>query len=310
MSDLLSRLAAATFLTQSELMKIVRSAPRRYKVYEIPKRTPGKFRTIAQPAKEVKALQHWVVQNVLQQFAIHSAATGYRSGHNIADNVRPHLYGRFLLKMDFEQFFPSLKSRDFVALVRRSRFQLTSREIDALSRVLFWKPKGGEELCLSIGAPSSPLLSNILLMEFDTEVERFCLPLNISYTRYADDISLSAESSSKLREAEHWIHELCRGLKSPILTVNREKTVRVSKRDTRRITGLIVTNDGRVSLGRDQKRLISASVHHFVSGRLPTTEYARLKGTLAYVNSVEPEFLIHLREKYGSDEIGAIMKSA
>jgi retron-type reverse transcriptase len=310
MSDLLLRLGSETLLTQAELMKIVRSAPRRYKVYDIPKRTPGKVRTIAQPAKEVKALQRWVAQNVLQTFPVHPLATGYRLGHSIADNARLHCGGRFLLKLDFENFFPSLKSQDFVTLIRGMGSQFTPIEIEALTRILFWKQKGTSQLCLSIGAPSSPQMSNILLMEFDAEVERFCLPRNIVYSRYADDMSLSADTSTKLAEAENWIQELSHRLKSPVLKLNREKTVRVSKREARRVTGLTITNDGEVSLGREQKRSISASVHHFATGRLPEGERRRLSGMLAYVKSVEPSFLLRLRHKYGHEVINAAFKIA
>src|ERR1700680_1139676 len=111
MSDLLASLGVAMLLSEQELMRLVKSAPRRYKVFKIPKRTPGQFREIAQPAKEIKALQYWVMNRVLSKFSVHPAAIGYRQGLNIADNARPHVYGRFLLKLDFRDFFPSIKAR-------------------------------------------------------------------------------------------------------------------------------------------------------------------------------------------------------
>ena len=114
MSHLLERMGKDLLLSQEELSRLIRSAPRRYKVFEIPKRTPGKMRTIAQPAREVKGLQYWVMENFLHQFKVHPAATGYREGLNIADNARPHVHGRFLLKLDFKDFFPSLTAADFL----------------------------------------------------------------------------------------------------------------------------------------------------------------------------------------------------
>jgi hypothetical protein len=95
-------------------------------------------------------------------------------------------------------------------------------------------------------------------------------------------------------------------MKSPQLTINPGKTVRVSKRDSRRITGLTISNDARVSLGRDRKRSIRASVHHYVTGRLAKEQQLELKGMLAYVNAVEPSFLARLRKKYGYDVIHRI----
>jgi RNA-directed DNA polymerase len=61
MSDLLTKLGIAVLLPEDELITLIRSAPYRYKVFQIPKRKTGQFRTIAQPAKEVKALQYWVM---------------------------------------------------------------------------------------------------------------------------------------------------------------------------------------------------------------------------------------------------------
>lgn len=306
MTDFLTELGVAVLLPRDELMGLIRSAPHRYKVYTIEKRTKGQFRTIAQPAREVKRLQYWVLENVLSQFEIHPAATGYRQGLSIADNAKPHTRGKFLLKLDFKDFFPSLKAHDLRVFLKRSKTQLVDADIDALCRILFWRPKGTRELRLSIGAPTSPMLSNILMIDFDRRVSASCEDHKVAYTRYADDLTFSAEDSDQLRVAEKTVLEFCRRSKSPALTVNHEKTVRVSKRDARRVTGLVLTNDQKVSLGHDEKRRIRAWVHHFVTNRLDEKEVLRLKGMLAYINSVEPQFIQRLCHKYGAETIGRL----
>jgi retron-type reverse transcriptase len=307
MPELLTNLGAALLLSQEELSRLIRSAPHRYKTYQIPKRKPGQFRTIAQPAREVKALQYWVMKHVLNQFSIHPAATGYRSGLNIADNARRHANSRFLLKLDFENFFPSIKSTDFRLYIERHAPQFTRGEVEALSQILFWNPRHTNDMCLSIGAPSSPLMSNILLRDFDDRVASFCSELEVSYTRYADDLSFSANVSEKLRQVEEMVKRVSEGLESPKLTLNRDKTVRASKKRSRRVTGLVLTNDARVSLGRDHKRRIRASVHHFLTGRLTRDQCTELRGMLAYVKSVEPGLLSRLRKRYGADVIRKIL---
>ncbi len=308
MSELLTSLGAALLLSQEELSRLIRSAPYRYKTYQIPKRKAGEFRTIAQPAKEVKVLQYWVMKHVLNQFSIHPAATGYRNGLNIADNARRHLNSRFLLKLDFKNFFPSIKSVDFrLYIAKHAPQQFTNVEVEALSRIIFWNPQRTNDMCLSIGAPSSPLISNILLRDFDDSVANFCSGLEVSYTRYADDLSFSANVSEKLRQVEEMVNRISEGLESPKLTLNREKTVRVSKKRSRRVTGLVLTNDASVSLGRDHKRRIRASVHHFLTGRLTGEQCTQLRGMLAYVKSVEPGFLSRLRKRYGADVIRKIL---
>jgi RNA-directed DNA polymerase len=306
MSELLTRLGASLLLSEHELMKLIRSAPRRYKVFEIPKRKQGQFRVIAQPAREVKALQYWVMEHLLSKFPIHPAATAYREGKSIADNASPHRHGRFLLKLDFTDFFPSLRAYDFRRYLEKNFAGLEDGDVEAFSRILFWKPKGTKTLCLSIGAPSSPTVSNLLLHSFDERVATFCTKHGVVYTRYADDLSFSAGESSKLDIVESFVTALCRQTARPKLTLNLDKLVRVSKKEARRITGLVITNDAKVSLGREKKRQIRASVHHFTNGRLDSEECLKLKGMLAYVKSVEPSFLNRLRKKYGNETIRRI----
>jgi RNA-directed DNA polymerase len=308
MPDLLTELGMAVLLPRYELLQLIRSAPHRYKVFQIPKRTPGRFRTIAQPAREVKALQYWVMMNILNRFDVHPAATAYREDLSIADNARPHARGRFLLKMDFKDFFPSLKASDFRRFLKKNKANFDREEVGALCQILFWTPKGTTDLCLSIGAPTSPMLSNVLMMDFDRGISTFCAARSVAYTRYADDLSFSSARSEELQAVERAVLTWCRRFRTPALTVNQAKTVRVSKRDSRHVTGLVLTNDRRISLGRDEKRLIRARVHYFVTGRLDMEQILQLRGTLAYVKSVEPTFMRRLRKKYGASAIRACFK--
>ena len=125
----------------------------------------------------------------------------------------------------------------------------------------------------------------------------------VSYTRYADDLSFSSARSQDLAGVERAVLDFCARSKNPALVVNEAKTVRVSRRDSRRVTGLVLTNDRMVSLDRKTKRLMRSRMHHFVTGRLGYEEILKLRGMLAYVNSVEPTFMRRLREKYGADAV-------
>jgi hypothetical protein len=205
--------------------------------------------------------------------------------------------------MDFKDFFPSLRAYDFRLFLKRRESTFDAEEIGALCSILFWMPKGTADLCLSIGAPTSPLLSNILMFDFDRRVSAFCHARDITYTRYADDLSFSAARSEDLQAIEKAVIDWCGRSKSPALTINPGKTVRVTKRDARRVTGLVLTNDRKVSLGRETKRRIRAWMHHFVMGRLGSEQVLKLRGMLAYVNSVEPTFMRRLRKKYGTDAV-------
>jgi retron-type reverse transcriptase len=310
-SNLLERLSNELALPPQDLLYLVKSAPYRYKVYEIAKKTPGRKRTIAQPAREVKPLQYWIMENILAAFPVHPAAVAYRKGRSILDNAAPHAGHRYLCKLDFKSFFPSIKAKHFEQFMRSNPIarMWTDEEIGYMSRILFWRKKRGNVLQLSIGAPSSPMLSNILLYDFDVKISTLCVRQGITYTRYADDLSFSTNRPETLHKLEGQVAEICRQMRFPRLVLNETKTVHASKKGLRRVTGLVLTNDASVSIGRERKRLIRATFHRYTKGALNEMEIAELRGTLAFINSVEPTFLQRLSEAYGAASLNHLLSA-
>src|SRR6266446_5286765 len=90
------------------LLKLATTASHRYKTYTIPKRTGG-TRTIHHPARELKLLQRWLLQNVLTALPVHTAATAYSKESSIRRNAEMHVANNYILRVDFHNFFPSLK---------------------------------------------------------------------------------------------------------------------------------------------------------------------------------------------------------
>lgn len=309
MGSVLHTMSRSLLVPMRDLEYLVRSAPYRYKVFQVPKREPGKVRTIAQPARMIKRLQYWIIANFLKDYPIHPAAMAYRRGKSILHNATPHAKKRYLLKLDFQDFFHSIKAQDFRRLLKSHNPRgFGESDVESLTRILFWKMNRGEELVLSIGAPSSPILSNILLYRFDQKVAEYCKTAGVTYTRYADDLTFSANRANILQEVERKVNELCSNLSYPKLRLNLEKRVHASRATSRRVTGLVLSNEGSVSIGRSRKRQLRAAVHHFKQGKLKVDEATSLSGNLAFAYSVEPKYLQALERKYGKRTINKLMK--
>lgn len=304
MSKLIAIVAAETGLASEDIIRLIRSAPRRYRVFEIPKRSGG-MREIAQPAREVKLLQRAIIDKVLSKLPIHDAAMAYRNGISIAANASMHRGDGPILKMDFRDFFPSIRAEDWIVYCRNARI-LEEDDAELAAQVLFRKAKHEHLLRLSIGAPSSPILSNILMMTFDSLVADEAAKRRIKYTRYADDLTFSGQRIGMLKDMTDVVHGAVRQIQRPKLTVNSEKTTFVTSKYRRVVTGVTLANDGSLSLGREKKRLISASVHHAVQGKLTKKELLRLSGYLAFVNVAEPAFIQRLCKKYGFEAVQLI----
>ncbi len=124
----------------------------------------------------------------------------------------------------------------------------------------YWKAffSGSEEeqlvLVLSIGAPSSPIISNFILYRFDRIITEHCRKLGINYSRYADDLTFSTNEKDILLNFPSKVRKTLSRLYSGQIKVNLKKTVLSSKAHNRHVTGITLSNDGTLSVGREKKR--------------------------------------------------------
>lgn len=302
MSKLLPLLTSGTGLSEHDVLKIVRNAPVRYKTYPIAKRDGGE-RIISQPARELKALQRILAAELLSDLPVHAAATAYRPGISIRTNASAHAKNGPILKFDFKEFFPSIRAKDWRAYCEKNSLFTDARDLWISTNVFFQKRYGSASLRLAIGAPSSPSLSNVLMNDFDAKITELVSRDRVVYTRYADDLTFSAKRTGFLTGVENTLRKTIRETKSPSLTINETKTVLATTKYKRFVTGLILTNEGLVSIGHERKRKIRAALHHELLGKLEPRKRIELAGLLAFVHDVEPQFLARLELKYGADLI-------
>lgn len=304
-ANLFGRIIENTPFSEGELALLILTAPTRYKEHWIEKRHGRGRRLISQPTSELKLIQRWLVASELSSLPIDAHATAYQNGLSIRDHVQPHVRSRFLLKLDFQDFFPSLTDS---ALRRRLSIdaRYSDLELFILTQLLFKKARVEDIYRLSIGAPSSPFVSNYLLLEFDQRLSDYCKLNSLQYTRYADDVAISSNKAGELDSAKSFIETLLVDLDYLGLRLNEEKTVNVSKKHRRELVGLVISNQGKVSLGREEKHRLRAALHALSLGKLSTAEVTKLRGQLAFSLSIDRKFVIALCAKYGFAKLSEI----
>jgi len=291
-----------------DLLRIISTAPARYKEYTIPKRRGG-LRTIAQPSRELKILQRYLLETKLRPLQVHAAATGYVRGRNILHNARIHQRNRIILKLDFEDFFPSIKVTDWDRYLRLKKpSEIERADFELYRRILFWGQKSAIPKCLSIGAPTSPALSNILLFDLDTRLFGAASRFNVAYSRYADDITVSANDLESVRRFEGAAQRIVTGTRSPAFTFNQSKRGLYFRGQKRMVTGLIITPVNDISIGRERKRLISVMLHKVAIGKADLEQISYLKGMLGFCIANEPDFVSRMRTKYGNEAVDHVLK--
>lgn len=281
-------------LSAKFIVKLAKGASHEYKQYLVPKRRGG-YRVIYHPSRRLKGLQRWLLTNIIENWTLHEAAMAYRHSRSIFDNASLHANSRYLLRMDFENFFPSISESDLRTYIseRPALFAgWNAVDIEIFCRLVC------RDKALTIGAPTSPALSNAVCYEMDSQLHALCVKNGVTYSRYADDLFFSTPCKDVLAPMEEEVKALVSRLKLPgNLIVNSSKTRHSSKRGARRVTGIILGSDGLPHVGRHMKRIIRSRIYRYDS--LDNQSKASLAGMIAYVAGFDPNFVNSLVNKYG-----------
>lgn len=274
------------------LKYLIRNANRYYRNYSIPKRTKG-TRWISQPSPELKTLQYWIIENVLSSLPVSKSAFAYLKGRSIKSHANTHLSSSYFLHVDISQFFPSIHPFHLTPIVTSSTlFSDPSLNVDEsiciINKICFKKDS------LSIGAVSSPMISNIIMYSFDCAMVDYCKANHLIYSRYADDIYISSKKYIEIDVLDF----VKAKLKKLYFTVNPDKTRFFSSKYQKRITGLVLTTDGKVSVGTKRKSEIKKMLYDkLVNGK---GDSEQILGYLSFLRDVEPETYNNLIIKYSS----------
>lgn len=166
----------------SLLYKISNAPKSFYRNFQIKKKSGG-IRYISEPLPTLKIIQRWVLDNILNYIEISKFAKGFRANYSIKNAAKFHLNQNYILSLDIKDFFPTISSNRIYSLFLRlgycSQIAMMLTKISTLDDSL---PQG---------APTSPLLSNIVSIKLDKRIGGFALKTGLRYTRYADDIAIS-----------------------------------------------------------------------------------------------------------------------
>ena len=297
-------------LSTSELMEFISNAPVSYKIYSIPKKNGGR-RVIAHPAKKLKKIQRELLLLLEKDLKIHHSAFAYIKGKNIIQNAEPHKNNKYLLKLDFYDFFNSISDDIFINYLDKIGLVLNELDKELVKHIFFWNPnskdKRHKKLILSVGSPSSPMISNAIMYFFDSEIKTYCDSISIVYTRYADDLSISGNDKDNLKDVIMFIRSKLYDLFNGRIILNDLKTTLISPGYNKFVTGITLTTQGGLSIGRKRKRYIFSLVYKYIKNELKEDAVLHMKGMISFSHLVEPSFIIRLESKYGKNIINRII---
>lgn len=166
-----------------ELSKIWWFRGRMYHRFEIAKRK-GKSRVINAPDARLKYLQRRIALLLNQLYRVRHPVHGFVPGKSVKTNALAHLGKQFVLNIDLANFFPSITERRVIGVLRS--LGIDTRVAHVVARICCYAGH------LPQGAPTSPVLSNMICFRLDKDLLTYAKQTRCIYTRYADDITLSS----------------------------------------------------------------------------------------------------------------------
>ncbi|MGC2421514.1 MAG: retron St85 family RNA-directed DNA polymerase [Candidatus Acidiferrales bacterium] len=272
-------LAALTRIDFRRLSVLAREPERFYRTYRIPKRRGG-WRQIHSPSKELKAVQAWILRNILDKLSPSLYATAYVKRRGLLGNVSPHMSNRYFLSVDVRNFFPSVSSHRVHWLFEALGYSKPAASM--LTRLCSYFAG------LPQGAVTSPALSNLICLRLDRRLAGLTSRRNIVFTRYADDITFSTNKRNALPRLLPSIYRI---LQDEGFEPNEEKTRILGPRTQCLITGLVKNSSTPTfGIGKKKKMRMRAIMHNFLAHGTPHPDYpsdVSFEGWIQFLKNVD-----------------------
>lgn len=254
----------------------------------------GKKREINSPCLPLKEKQHEL--KALLEKAINpilpSYIVGFRKDYNLRLNGSQHLNKKWVINLDVKNFFPSISKTilekeliGYSNLLKEHGYLFN----DFIEYVILNK-------ALPQGSPISPLISNYIGYKLiDTKVYPYLLNKfgsEFSYTRYADDITISLNVFDSRKEIKDEVDNIISIVENGgLFSINKSKIKIMHNSEKQIVTGICVNQ--KPSLGKKEKLKYRAIVHQIKNNKIKMTD--AIQGKLAYIKSVDPEYYEKLK---------------
>ncbi len=235
------------------------NAKQRYISFQIPKKD-GSSRTIDAPCKSLKVIQKALSVLLESIYAPNASVMGFVNGRSIVDNAKAHLGKQYVYNIDLKNFFPSITAGRICARLQAKPYELKKKTASLIADICCRKNDDGEAV-LPQGAPTSPIVTNIVCEKLDYKLQNLAKAFHLTYTRYADDITFSGNKNvfrvdgkfcQKLRhiieEEEHF-------------KINENKTRLCQRGGRMEVTGLTVNS--KLNTSRKYMRQIRTMLHNW-----------------------------------------------
>lgn len=260
----------------------LRGTDKYYKSFDLNKKNGG-IRHINAPTGELLRIQRKISKILQASIKENNISHGFNIGKSIYSNANVHHNKRYVLNLDLEDFFDSVhfgRVRGF--FIKNNSFKCTENIATILAQLTCYNGK------LPQGAPSSPVLTNLICNIMDFHILKIAKKYKLNYTRYADDMTFSTNDKYFLELYNQFIIDITTEVNKSGFKINDRKT-RLQYKDSRQeVTGIIVNKS--LSVPNEYYKTTRAMAHslykngyYLLNGQEGTMN--QLDGRLMFINN-------------------------
>lgn len=260
----------------------LRGTDKYYKSFDLNKKNGG-IRHINAPTGELLLIQRKISKILQASIKENNISHGFNVGKSIYSNANVHRNKRYVLNLDLEDFFDSVhfgRVRGF--FIKNNSFKCTENIATILAQLTCYNGK------LPQGAPSSPVLTNLICNIMDYHILKIAKKYKLNYTRYADDMTFSTNDKNFLELYNQFMADIKAEVNKSGFKINNRKT-RLQYQDSRQeVTGIIVNKS--LSVPNEYYKTTRAMAYslykngyYLLNGQEGTTN--QLDGRLMFINN-------------------------
>lgn len=265
------------FADRRHLERITADGPLRHYRYHWISKRDGRCRLIEAPKPRLAAIQRRLLRELLELVPAHDAAHGFRRGRSVRTYTAPHTGRQIVLKMDLEDFFPTIPPARLISLlmalgyaedVARTVTALCSNTVPAVVWSMFPEhndvsQRRASQRLMQVahfpqGAPTSPAIANICAFRMDCRLSGLAGRAGATYTRYADDLLFSGDAEFRQRVDRFHVY-VATIAQEEGFKVNFHKTRIMTQSLSQRAAGLVLNT--KQNTGRDEFDRLKAILH-------------------------------------------------
>ena len=156
----------------------------KYKIFSVSKRS-GSSRTISAPVTPLKIIQQKLNQVLQVIYQPKAPVHGFVFNKSVVTNAAMHSKQRYVLNLDLQDFFPSINFGRVQGIFQAPPYHCNSKIAAFLAQICCFNNQ------LPQGAPTSPVVSNMICSKMDSQLRQLAKKNRCVYTRYADDLTFS-----------------------------------------------------------------------------------------------------------------------